>query len=157
MSTLNQKFTLNECIQAIVDVCEVSRQPGDNTEYGSFVRVHLAQATCLRFDPVRLERLLFKSPQDVLLGINPNLGNRERAVKYLMIGRWMLAFYGFTQRPGATLSPQAAVDYGRRAYRLAADASFSFDQDFAEVWWMVGDRFRVYGEVVDATCQYLTA
>ena len=154
-SFLNPSVSLNQCLGTVGQVCFDSGHSGSDTAVGNFIRVHLAQAAYLRFDPNRLEKILRSSPQESILGIDSRLGNRERAVRYLSIGRWMLAIYGFSQKPEASFSVEEAVYCGCHVYRLAADASASFDLDYADIWWAISQGFPRYGEIVDATCQIL--
>lgn len=147
--------SLNDCIQAVIDVAHAQHLRHSSSALGNVLRVHLGQAVLISLRPQAMLELLTDEPSRILLRLPGVGGHREQTVRCVRVARQALALYG--------LSPEAAhenrselVYVGIRAYKLAADSAASHDRFLGDLWWELGTEFPRYGHVVGTSTRYIT-
>lgn len=147
--------TLDACIQAVIDVAHAHRLHFGATALGNQVRVHLGQAVLMAATLPDMDALLTTTPQAALLDLPGPGGNRERTVRCIRFARRVLVLYSYSPACGRR-EVSELVHAGVTAYRLAADASASYDRWLGDLWWELGEGFPRYGQVVASSHRLIT-
>jgi len=139
--------TLNDCIQSVINAAPSRHLRHPNSGLGNMLRVHLGQTVLLVIAPSAMTDVLTIEPLGILSSLPGSGGNHERCTRCVRVAQQTLMLY--------SLSPDCRhrrindlAHAGSVAYRLAADASASYDRWFGDVWWEMSDGFLEFATVV---------
>ena len=138
----------------MLKVSNARRLPEPNIAFSNMIRVHLGQTVLQTFNLVEAPKILTEEPLRIIADLPGQGGHRERSWRCTQVARQALALYSLTPD-----CPQHAITEivraGHWAYRLAADEVGSFDRDFGDLWWEMGDGFIRYAEVIAESSRLL--